>query len=165
MKHLTVLGLAATLLLTGCGGGGSQVSDSSTAVPAPTATATPSPKPDCSTIGDRVLLYPKPQVNLQGCSFANRQFQRASDWGEANLRGADFSGAYLHYADFSFADLSNVNFSGAFIDGAKFTNANLRGANFDGAIWKCLADEGINGGDRIRWSEAINVPLRPIRCY
>jgi len=153
MTHLGALGLTTALLLTGCGGGGSQVSDSSTAAPVPAATTTPSPKPDCSAIGDRVYLFPRPQVNLQGCNFANRRFQRVSEWGEANLRGADFTGASLLYADFSFADLTSANFSGAYLEGADFINANVKGANFEGAVLKCILDHGTN------WSEAINVMI------
>ena len=129
--------------------------------PTPTSTPTPKPTPACAEVGDSVSLYPRPQVNLQGCDFANRQFSRMSDWGEADLRGADFSGAVLRYADFSFANLRNVNFTGALIDGADFTNADITGANFNGAIWQCLKDEGLKEAN---WSEAINVPLRPIRC-
>lgn len=121
--------------------------------PAPTATPTPQPTPACAAIGDRVYLYPKPQVNLQGCDFSNRIFQRVSDWGEADLRGADFSGATLYAADFSFADLSNVNFSGAYLERAEFDNANVSGANFDGAILKCIEDHNTN------WSAALNVTI------
>jgi uncharacterized protein YjbI with pentapeptide repeats len=92
-------------------------------------------------------------VNLQGCNFANRQFQRASQWGEANLHGANFTGAFLLYADFSFADLTSANFSGAYLEGADFDNANVGGANFEGAILKCITDHNTN------WSEAINVMI------
>ena len=122
--------------------------------PTPTSTPTPKPTPACAEVGDRVSLYPRPQVNLQGCDFANRQFGRMSDWGEADLRGADFSGAVLLYADFSFADLTSANFSGAFLEGANFTNANVRGANFDGAVLKCILEDGTN-----RLSDAINVQI------
>ena len=93
-------------------------------------------------------------MNLQGCNFANRQFERASEWGEANLRGAEFTGAFLLYADFSFADLTSANFSGAYLEGADFINANVKGANFEGAILKCILDDGTN------WSEAINVMIQ-----
>ena len=131
--------------------------------PTPTATPTPTPKPTpaCVEIGDRVFLYPRPQVNLQGCDFSNRQFDRMSHWGEADLRGADFSGAFLHYADFSLADLRNVNFSGAFLEGADFTNANVSGANFDGAFLKCILEDGTN-----RLSDAINVRILSVgSCF
>jgi uncharacterized protein YjbI with pentapeptide repeats len=84
-----------------------------------------------------------------------------SDWGEADLRGADFSGAALLYADFSFADLTSVNFSGAFLEGADFTNANVRGANFDGAVLKCILEDGTN-----RLSDAINVQILSVgSCF
>ena len=121
--------------------------------PTPTSTPTPKPTPACAEVGDRVSLYPRPQVNLQGCDFANRQFGRMSDWGEADLRGADFSGARLHFADFSFANLSSVDFSGAYLVGADFDNANVSGANFDGAILKCILDHNTN------WSAALNVTI------
>ena len=124
--------------------------------PTPTATPTPQPTPGCSAIGDRVYLFARPQVNLQGCDFANRRFDRVSDWGEADLLGADFTGARLHYADFSFANLVSADFSGAYLVGADFTNANVRGANFDGAVLKCIEDHGTN------WSEAINVTILSI---
>ena len=129
--------------------------------PTPTSTPTPKPTPACAEVGDRVSLYPRPQVNLQGCDFANRQFGRMSDWGEADLRGADFSGAVLLYADFSFADLTSANFSGAFLEGANFTNANVRGANFDGAVLKCILEDGTN-----RLSDAINVQILSVgSCF
>jgi hypothetical protein len=129
--------------------------------PTPTATPTPKPTPACAEVGDRVSLYPRPQVNLQGCNFANRQFGRMSDWGEADLRGADFTGARLHYADFSFANLTSVNFSGAYLEGADFTNANVRGANFDGAVLKCILEDGTN-----RLSDAINVQILAVgSCF
>jgi uncharacterized protein YjbI with pentapeptide repeats len=121
--------------------------------PTPSATRTPQPTPGCSDIGDRVYLFARPQVNLQGCNFANRQFDRMSDWGEANLRGADFTGARLHFADFSFTNLTSVNFSGAYLVGADFDNANVSGANFDGAILKCILDHNTN------WSAALNVTI------
>lgn len=129
--------------------------------PTPTSTPTPKPTPACAEIGDRVYLYSRPQVNLQGCDFSNRQFDRMSDWGEADLRGADFSGARLHYADFSFVNLTSVNFSGAYLEGADFTNANVRGANFEGAVLKCILEDGTN-----RLSDAINVQILSVgSCF
>jgi uncharacterized protein YjbI with pentapeptide repeats len=129
--------------------------------PTPTSTPTPKPTPACAQVGDRVYLYSRPQVNLQGCDFSNRKFQRMSEWGEADLRGADFSGASLSYADFSFADLTSANFSGAFLEGADFTNANVRGANFDGAVLKCILEDGTN-----RLSDAINVQILSVgSCF
>ena len=146
-RLLVALALSSALIV-GCSGSSATVS------PAPTPTPTPKPTPACAEIGDRVYLYSRPQVNLQGCDFANRQFGRMSDWGEADLRGADFSGAVLLYADFSFADLTSANFSGAFLEGANFTNANVRGANFDGAVLQCILEDGTN-----RLSDAINVQI------
>ena len=146
---LLALGLTSTLIVA-CTGGNATAS----LMPTPTPTPTLKPTPTCAEIGDRVSLYPRPQVNLQGCDFSNRQFARMSDWGEADLRGADFSGAALLYADFSFADLSGVNFSGAYLEGADFTSANVRGANFDGAVLRCILEDGTN-----RLSDAINVQI------
>lgn len=123
--------------------------------PKPTPLATPAPdlKPDCTEIGNRVFLFPTPQPNLQKCNFADQSFQQDSHWGEADLRGTNFSGSILRYADFSFADLRSANFSGAFLEGADFTNANVSGADFSGAILKCITDDGTN------WSQALNVPI------
>lgn len=123
--------------------------------PTPTPLATPAPNftPDCTVIGIRVFLYPKPQPNLQNCNFADRSFQRDSHWGEADLRGANFSGSTIRYSDFSFADLRSANFSGAILEGADFTNANVSGADFSGAILKCITDDNTN------WSEALNVSI------
>jgi hypothetical protein len=148
-RLLVTLALTSALIVA-CTGGNATAS----LMPTPTPTPTLKTTPTCAEIGDRVSLYPRPQVNLQGCDFSNRQFARMSDWGEANLRGADFSGAALLYADFSFADLSGVNFSGAFLEGADFTSANVRGANFDGAVLRCILEDGTN-----RLSDAINVQI------
>lgn len=155
-RLLAALALTSTLIV-GCSGGSATAS----LAPTPTATPTPQPTPACAAIGDRVSLYPRPQVNLQGCDFSNRVFQRMSDWGEADLRGANFSGAGLLYADFSFANLSGANFSGAYLEGANFTNATVNGANFDGAVLKCILEDGTN-----RLSDALNVKILSVgSCF
>jgi hypothetical protein len=155
-RLLLALALTSTLIVA-CTGGNATASLTPTPIPTPTL----KPTPTCGEIGDRVSLYPRPQVNLQGCDFSNRQFDRMSDWGEADLRGADFSGARLHYADFSFVNLTSVNFSGAYLEGADFTNANVRGANFEGAVLKCILEDGTN-----RLSDAINVQILSVgSCF
>jgi hypothetical protein len=148
-RLLVALALTSTLIV-GCSGGHAIASPT----PMPTPTPTPQPIPACAEVSDRVSLLPRPQMNLRGCDFSNRQFDRMSDWGEADLSGADFTGARLHYADFSFANLTSVNFSGAYLEGADFTNANVRGANFDGAVLRCILEDGTN-----RLSDAINVQI------
>ena len=155
-RLLVALALTSTLIV-GCSGGTATASPT----PTPTPTPTPNPTPACAEVGDQVWLLSRPQVNLQECDFSNRQFGRGSEWGEADLRGANFSGAALLYADFSFADLSGANFSGAYLEGADFTNANVRGANFDGAVLKCILEDGTN-----RLSDALNVKILSVgSCF
>jgi hypothetical protein len=150
MSRLLVALALTSVLIVGCTGGHATASPT----PTPTPTLTPKPTPACAEVGDRVSLYPRPQVNLQGCDFSNRQFDRMSDWGEADLSRSDFTGARLHYADFSFANLTSVDFSGAYLEGADFTNANVRGANFEGAVLRCILEDGTN-----RLSDAVNVQI------
>lgn len=145
------LGLSGALLIAGCGG--SQVTNFPISAQTPTSSDLSSPGPVCAKIGDSVRLYSRPQVNLQGCNFVGRRFNRDSNWGAADLRGTDFTGASLNFADFGFANLTSVNFSGATLESADFTNANVNGANFEGAILRCITDDGAN------WSEAFNVQI------
>ena len=51
----------------------------------------------------------------------------------ANLTGANFSGATLTGANFSGSNLSGVTFTNADVSSANFTNANLDNADFTGA--------------------------------
>ena len=52
---------------------------------------------------------------------------------EADLSGANFTGAILTRADLSGADLSGANFTGAILTRADLSGADLSGANFTGA--------------------------------
>jgi uncharacterized protein YjbI with pentapeptide repeats len=58
---------------------------------------------------------------------------RGAYLGDANLTGANFSGADLSGAYLGDANLTGVNFSGANLAGANFNDANLSGANLTGA--------------------------------
>ena len=52
---------------------------------------------------------------------------------QADLRGADLSGAFLDQANLSGADLRGANLSGADLSGANLIGADLRGADLSGA--------------------------------
>ena len=54
---------------------------------------------------------------------------------EADLSGADFSGANLRSADFSGANLRGVDFSGADLSGADLRSANLSDADLSGVFY------------------------------
>jgi hypothetical protein len=67
---------------------------------------------------------PKGKWSHGGLGAANENGMSGFD-----LKGADFSGAYLGAANFSGAILKNASFSGAELYEAKFNEANLIGAN------------------------------------
>ena len=54
----------------------------------------------------------------------------------AQLRRADFSGAYLYRANLEYADLRGANFTGADLSNARLRVADLRNAIFNGAMLK-----------------------------
>jgi uncharacterized protein YjbI with pentapeptide repeats len=56
-----------------------------------------------------------------------------ADLSDADLRGANLSGADLRDADLSGANLSGANLRGADLSGADLNGANLRGADLNGA--------------------------------
>ena len=62
----------------------------------------------------------------------------------ADLRGANLSGAYLYNADLRGADLRSANLWGADLSGADLHNADLRGANLSGAY---LYNADLRGAD------------------
>ena len=161
LKRWQQLALIFTVVILAAAPFAEKKSVSEKPTPTPAPTRSPQPILGCAAIGDRVYLFSRPQAILQGCDFSNRQFERASDWGAANLIDTDFTGAILHFADFSFANLTNVNFSGAYLEGADFTNANVKGANFEGAILRCIKDEGIKSAN---WSKALNVLILSKNC-
>ena len=55
------------------------------------------------------------------------------DFSEANLKEANFTGRFFHFADFSGANLSNAKFTRANLYGTDFSRANLTRANLYGA--------------------------------
>ncbi len=65
--------------------------------------------------------------------FLKRGNFRSAYLGDANLTGADFSGADLSQAYLGDANLIGVNFSDANLSGANLGDANLSGANLSGA--------------------------------
>lgn len=69
---------------------------------------------------------PEGKWHLGGLGAANENGMSGFD-----LKGADFSGAYLGAADFSGAILENANFNGAELYEAKFCETNLIGANLN----------------------------------
>ncbi len=96
---------------------------------------------------------------------------QARDLSSADLRGADFTGAWLNHAYFHGADLRGVNFTGAWlenadfsgtnINGAKFDRANLAGADFSGAKGKPYFDPKSLKG-KTPWEKMIDLGARTV---
>ena len=78
------------------------------------------------------------------------------DFRNADLRGVDFSGAYLGHARFDGADLRGADFRGADLNRAIFAGADLREADFRGADCVRVDMEGANLA-LADFSNAVNV--------
>ena len=70
----------------------------------------------------------RPEANLSGANFTGAILTRA-DLSGADLSGANFTGAILTRADLSGADLTRANFTGADLTRANLSGANLYQAN------------------------------------
>lgn len=80
-----------------------------------------------------------PSLRIQdGCDCRNARFVKVKGDGawfhDANLRGANFSGAILTNACFNNSDLRGADFGGAILYGADFLGSNTEGADFSGAV-------------------------------
>jgi hypothetical protein len=78
------------------------------------------------------------QADLSGANLSG------ADLSGANLRSADLSGADLRSADLSGANLSYANLRSANLSGANLRSANLRSANLSGAD---LSGANLSGAD------------------
>jgi uncharacterized protein YjbI with pentapeptide repeats len=77
-------------------------------------------------------------ADLRKCSLPNRDFSQKSLYGavfyEADVRYADFRGAFLKKANFAKARADSADFNLADLQGASFVDANVRGTNFCYAV-------------------------------
>ncbi|MBL1141536.1 MAG: DUF4124 domain-containing protein [Proteobacteria bacterium] len=65
------------------------------------------------------------QANLEGANFSGAEIHSNSTFSGANLKGADFSGAKLNNVAFTDADLTGANFRHVSCNGCTFDEANL----------------------------------------
>jgi hypothetical protein len=103
--------VAATLLLTGCGGSGTPDSVNGCAI---------EPSTSC------------PSADLSGADLSGADLSQAT-LTSANLEGTDLSGANLTEADLSRAQIVDADLSDANLTSANLTGADITGTNLDGA--------------------------------
>ncbi|KAL3159714.1 hypothetical protein ABBQ38_010120 [Trebouxia sp. C0009 RCD-2024] len=75
----------------------------------------------------------------------------AAQYGEAELRGKDFSGQDLRRSNFTSADARNANFKGSKLQGAYFIKAVTANANFENAdLSDVLFDRAVLNGANLK---------------
>lgn len=97
------------------------------------------------------------QANLEGADCSGASFHRAA-LAKANMRDAIFDGASINDADLMSADLRNASFRNATFRLVDLQSADLRGADFRGAtvhLWPLQIQdaqlEGIITDDETTW--------------
>lgn len=83
------------------------------------------------------------KIQAPGKDLHDGQFM-ATRFDEANLAGADFSGAHMQLANLHKADLRKANFEGAHLHAVNLTGADLSGANLTGVNFLDANLEGAN---------------------
>ena len=92
---------------------------------------------------EKILEYDLYEADLSGADFSGANL-RSADFSGANLRGVDFSGADLSGADLRSANLRSANLRSADFSGADLSGADLRSANLSGAD---LRSANLSGAD------------------
>ncbi len=93
---------------------------------------------ECESIKEAVAAALDADADLRGADLSGANLS------DAYLRGADLSGANLRGADLSYADLRGANLSDADLRGADLSYANLHGADLRGAN---LSDANLSGAN------------------